>query len=59
VNIKKMNGMIKQQEQRDSAKDRCPQCGSDTGIKVVNTNNTSAGVDIYCEDCGWPDENRG
>jgi len=38
--------------------DQCPQCGSDEGIKIINTNGTNAGIDVYCEDCGWPDENR-
>lgn len=28
----------------------CPQCQSDTGIKIPR------GMDAYCEDCGWPDE---
>ena len=27
----------------------CPQCGSDTGIKMPT------GCDPYCEDCGYPD----
>ena len=36
----------------------CPQCGSETGIKIVNTDNTPKGVDTYCEDCGWPDDDR-
>jgi len=34
----------------------CPQCGSD--IIEANTNGTPEGIDRYCEDCGWPDENR-
>jgi hypothetical protein len=37
----------------------CPQCQSRQGIKVVNTNGTQEGVDVYCEDCGWPDEDFG
>ena len=28
----------------------CPQCGSDTGIKIPRSD------DPYCEDCGYPDE---
>lgn len=30
----------------------CPQCQSETGMKFPNACNP------YCEDCGWPDENR-
>lgn len=33
--------------------DTCPQCGSDTGIKLPSNG------DFYCEDCGWPDEDFG
>ena len=29
---------------------RCPQCDSDTGVKIPREGG------IYCEDCGWPDE---
>jgi hypothetical protein len=29
----------------------CPQCKSKTGVKIIRNG------DIYCEDCGWPDEN--
>lgn len=28
----------------------CPQCKSETGVKIPR------GLTIYCEDCGWPDE---
>ena len=28
----------------------CPQCKSGTGIKIPR------GLPIYCEDCGWPDD---
>lgn len=28
----------------------CPQCKSKTGVKIIRNG------DIYCEDCGWPDE---
>lgn len=28
----------------------CPQCKSETGVKIIRNG------DIYCEDCGWPDE---
>lgn len=31
----------------------CPQCKSKTGIKIPN------GDPVYCEDCGWPEDNRG
>ena len=34
----------------------CPQCGA--RIYEVNTNGTPEGVERYCEDCGWPDEDR-
>ena len=34
----------------------CPQCGA--GIIEANTNGTAEGIDRYCEECGWPDENR-
>ena len=27
----------------------CPQCNSRVGMKYPR------GLDIYCEDCGWPD----
>lgn len=30
----------------------CPQCRSETGLKEPR------GSERYCEDCGWPDENR-
>ena len=29
---------------------KCPQCESISGVKIPN------GLPIYCEDCGWPDE---
>ena len=32
---------------------RCPQCQSYTGVKIPR------GLPIYCEDCGWPDEDLG
>lgn len=28
----------------------CPQCDSDTGVKIPREGT------VYCEDCGWPDE---
>jgi len=28
----------------------CPQCESETGLKQPRND------DLYCEDCGWPDE---
>mgnify|MGYP001571203325 CR=1 FL=1 len=28
--------------------DACPQCKSDTGIKIPRDRS------VYCEDCGWP-----
>lgn len=33
----------------------CPQCGAD----VIQTNLGGGKTDDYCEECGWPDENRG
>ena len=27
-------------------------------LYAVNTNNNPEGVDIYCDNCGWPDDNR-
>lgn len=30
--------------------DGCPQCKSETGIKQERCGT------VYCEDCGWPDE---
>lgn len=35
--------------------DVCPQCGA----PVIQTNLGNGMVDDYCEECGWPDENRG
>ena len=32
---------------------KCPQCASSTGIKMPS------GYPIYCEDCGWPDDDFG
>lgn len=29
---------------------KCPQCGSETGVKIPREGG------VYCEDCGWPDE---
>ncbi len=31
----------------------CPQCKSDTGVKMPRNDS------IYCEDCGWPDDDFG
>jgi len=33
---------------------KCPQCGE----SIVQTNLGNGQTDDYCEDCGWPDENR-
>lgn len=35
---------------RLAVKTNCPQCHSVSGIKMPR------GLPIYCEDCGWPDE---
>ena len=35
---------------RASIKGLCPQCQSDTGLKYPR------GMGVYCEDCGWPEE---
>lgn len=32
----------------------CPQCGD----PVIQTNLGNGKTDDYCENCGWPDENR-
>ena len=34
--------------------EQCPQCGD----RVTQTNLGDV-TDDYCEECGWPDENRG
>lgn len=34
----------------------CPQCGAT--LVTVNTDGTEEGLDRYCEECGYPDENR-
>lgn len=31
---------------------KCPQCKSKTGIKEPR------GLSVYCEDCGWPEDDR-
>lgn len=36
-----------------AATHKCPQCKSEEGVKIPN------GLPIYCEDCGWPDEDLG
>ena len=28
----------------------CPQCHNKSGVKIIRNG------DIYCEDCGWPDQ---
>ena len=33
---------------------KCPQCGE----AIVQTNLGNGQTDDYCEECGWPDENR-
>ena len=33
---------------------KCPQCGE----SIVQTNLGNGQTDDYCEECGWPDENR-
>ena len=33
---------------------KCPQCGE----SIVQTNLGNGQTDYYCEECGWPDENR-
>lgn len=33
----------------------CPQCGEST----VQANLGDGKVDVYCEECGWPDEDFG
>ena len=33
---------------------KCPQCGE----SIVQTNLGDGKTDDYCEECGWPDENR-
>ena len=38
-----------------SGKTKCPQCGET--LITVNTNGTKEGLDTYCEECGWPDDN--
>lgn len=44
---------------RDTSSDKkqapevCPQCKSITGIKVPRNDS------VYCEDCGWPDDDFG
>ena len=35
---------------------KCPQCGE--SLVQANTDGTQQGLDTYCEECGWPDENR-
>jgi len=35
---------------------KCPQCQEQ--LIHTNTNNTKDGIDTYCENCGYPDENR-
>jgi hypothetical protein len=32
----------------------CPQCGN----SLIHANIGNGTVDTYCEECGWPDENR-
>lgn len=32
----------------------CPQCGD----PIIQTNLGGGRIDDYCENCGWPDENR-
>lgn len=34
--------------------DTCPQCGD----QIIQTNLGGGHSDDYCENCGWPDENR-
>jgi len=33
---------------------KCPQCGD----PIIQTNLGGGKADDYCENCGWPDENR-
>jgi predicted RNA-binding Zn-ribbon protein involved in translation (DUF1610 family) len=33
---------------------KCPQCGD----PIIQTNLGGGKTDDYCENCGWPDENR-
>lgn len=37
-----------------SRPEKCPQCGA----PVIQTNLGGGKTDDYCEECGWPDENR-
>lgn len=32
----------------------CPQCQE----TLIQVNLQQGGMDVYCENCGWPDENR-
>lgn len=34
--------------------EKCPQCGAN----ITQTNLGGGKTDDYCEECGWPDENR-
>ncbi len=40
-------------EERVKTEARCPQCNSWEGLKFPR------GLEPYCEDCGWPDEDFG
>ena len=35
---------------------KCPQCGA--VLIQINTDGTNAGLDTYCEECGYPEEDR-
>lgn len=52
-----LESLISKAETNPVEVDRCPQCGEI--LVYANTDNTEKGVDIYCEECGYPDEYRG
>jgi len=35
-------------------KSNCPSCGE----SLIHTNTGAVVIDVYCENCGWPDEWR-
>ena len=48
--LKKTDGLASLAVAAGSAPDKCPQCG-DTTIQPRDSS-------PYCENCGWPDDNR-
>lgn len=51
------NNMLRQRylnQESPIVKINCPCCGE----LLVYANLGDGAVDVYCEDCGWPDEDR-